>query len=1633
MSGYTGASLSRQANLAKPAAVPSPPPPPLIAHQGSPGLDCMIDVVNSTAAPFQALASPEEGKAKAVADAIGGVLGVIGMPETLLDTGFAVLTAPLAKMMPALPAVTILGMHVGPPHGHLHPPSFTPPATPAPVPLPSLGVLLGAGAFSVLLGGLPAARAGDIGIAAACGGFCPPFEVHTGSSSVFLGGSRAARMGDITRHCNPVAMAGLGLVMGIAGAVGGIAGAIASGSPTAAAQAIADVAVLALKQLVGKDIAVPPAYGTLIGPPVGNVLIGGFPCPPLLDALKGLLKKLKALAKAKPKASKGDNAPCGSASEPVDLVTGAAYDYYSEFVSGGLFEWHRHYTTERARQDGPLGFGSRHSYQATLRVRLHHAILTKWDGEQVEFPRFERGSNVTRAQGYVLARVDRQTYRVSYLDEPELEFFGDRFAGDLQLVRVRKKEGELVISRDSVGRIEAFTETNFKQQTQRRFELRYADTGRILQLVEIPLTAHGHWTPEPVLLRYYRYSNSGDLLESTDTSGYPQRFEYDVNHRVTKYVTQLGFAFTYRYDSRGRVVESTGQDGLWWAKFEYPKPGLTVFTQGDNARYECHYDTDGAVTSIVYPDGGKLTRVRGKDGRVDVEIDPAGRKMRRLYDKDGAHYARLDSFGHLLPPAIDAPIAPDPFARTLPTKPLQWLLGDLVPPPEIATHASDLTDASGAPQGRTQLWPISWNGPNPSLFAGIPAQHAYIARAIFTLRDGSRSPARPPQIERNARGQRIQETDERGATRRWQYDIAGNLIAQQDRDGRVHQFTVASANLRGSQVNDVGQTLQYKYSSLAEVTEVIDPFGNVTRYDYDQRKRLTRVHRHGRVRDEYLYDVASHFIEKRDGDGNVLFTNEPHANHLVGKRNLASGGFHQFDYDARGRVTEASTQDYEVKLTYLAGEWPTSDLRDGKGIQHTRSPDADHSRILGKFLQHRALQSTHSALLDPTGKQTTLVFEQGLVRRTCPNGTIETLQYDPEGRLLARLVYRSPRSTGALAPTSRTPSSVIPGSAAMSSNTPISSVPSSFATPNTRRPESWATRYGYTLEGDLVRVDDTIRGTTQFEVDKAHRLAAEVTPKQERLIYWQDAADNLLSKPGLPGLRLLPGNLLAASFEERFEHNKRDHLALRKHQDGTQVRYLYDSFDMLVAIEREAADGTISKWQATYDALGRRITATVAGKTREFFWDYERLAAEIQPNSHLRVYQYASRTARIPIGFTDYDSPDADPSTGRSYFVFSDPVGMPLCIENEEGQIAWWAERIDPYGAIQIAPGATVEYNLRWPGHYYDPETGLHYNRWRYYDPALGRYLQSDPIGHAGSPVNLYAYCVNPLVDVDLLGLNGGGGGCNSNHGDDHGKSNGENDGQDKPPHLDPDSETPPKYKAEHNGEPVNPKTGLTKSQEADFRRRIDNAPNEQAANDVRFERNSAKRANREPPQPPMDRGDWDASNQRLRDNSDRGRVHEDNALNDLGVQNNNRNTDADGNSRDPVTYPHESGEGETRPDGVSDTSVVDVKSVPPGRDPDGNPRTVYQTDQLRSQKSGAAEDGKQHVTVISSDGPANDTRPSNTLGNPDKGGSDAVLHRDNTTGQMSQWDPTANDGKGGWEPITNDAARSVVGGTPNG
>ena len=113
----------------------------------------------------------------------------------------------------------------------------------------------------------------------------------------------------------------------------------------------------------------------------------------------------------------------------------------------------------------------------------------------------------------------------------------------------------------------------------------------------------------------------------------------------------------------------------------------------------------------------------------------------------------------------------------------------------------------------------------------------------------------------------------------------------------------------------------------------------------------------------------------------------------------------------------------------------------------------------------------------------------------------------------------------------------------------------------------------------------------------------------------------------------------------------------------------------------------------------------------------------------------------------------------KVYFIHNDHLGTPQVMTDARQRVVWKADYL-PFGEAVVdedpdGDGVAVEMPLRFPGQYIDKETGLHYNYYRDYDPSLGRYIQSDPIGLDGG-LNTYSYVYNnPLIYIDPEGLAG--------------------------------------------------------------------------------------------------------------------------------------------------------------------------------------------------------------------------------------------------------------------------------------
>ena len=107
-------------------------------------------------------------------------------------------------------------------------------------------------------------------------------------------------------------------------------------------------------------------------------------------------------------------------------------------------------------------------------------------------------------------------------------------------------------------------------------------------------------------------------------------------------------------------------------------------------------------------------------------------------------------------------------------------------------------------------------------------------------------------------------------------------------------------------------------------------------------------------------------------------------------------------------------------------------------------------------------------------------------------------------------------------------------------------------------------------------------------------------------------------------------------------------------------------------------------------------------------------------------------------------------ANGECFSIVSDYLGTPMQAYDKQGDKVWEQE-LDIYGRQRKRPSAFIPF--KYQGQYEDAETGLYYNRFRYYDPSSDNYISQDPIGLAGGNPTLYGYAEIQMVGSIHWGL----------------------------------------------------------------------------------------------------------------------------------------------------------------------------------------------------------------------------------------------------------------------------------------
>ncbi|HET9956092.1 MAG TPA: RHS repeat-associated core domain-containing protein, partial [Polyangiaceae bacterium] len=333
-----------------------------------------------------------------------------------------------------------------------------------------------------------------------------------------------------------------------------------------------------------------------------------------------------------------------------------------------------------------------------------------------------------------------------------------------------------------------------------------------------------------------------------------------------------------------------------------------------------------------------------------------------------------------------------------------------------------------------------------------------------------------------------------------------------------------------------------------------------------------------------------------------------------------------------------------------------------------------------------------------------------------------------------------------------------------------------------------ARRYEWDSNDRLQAILDALKGPVQYSHDALGNLAAATYA--DGRVEWRmpDAVGNLFRTRERDDRKYGPAGQLLEARDARgvttYAHDAEGNLIEKTEPDGARWEYRWNLSGMLIEVRRP--DGDVVRF--AYDALGRRIWKAYRGKSTHWIWDGNvplhewitlndealardgapiatsaELAIAIAKREALLARRSAQGPPEVPTLEGTADSPITwlfEPESfsplaklvaDERYSIVTDHLGTPRAMFDERGRQSWAAET-DTYGRLSDVRGLRGACPFRFPGQYEDAETGLYYNRWRYYDPEGGGYVSRDPIGLAGGLAS-YRYTADPLFWFDVFGL----------------------------------------------------------------------------------------------------------------------------------------------------------------------------------------------------------------------------------------------------------------------------------------
>ncbi len=1105
----------------------------------------------------------------------------------------------------------------------------------------------------------------------------------------------------------------------------------------------------------------------------------------------GVSSLLAALGKALPKLSKkstgnensvdkhkagtkdsphGTQCAC-AIGRPVIIATGEKSIEHTDFELPGLIDiqWLRKYRSGDVRT-GWFGQGWSTPYDVSLHlaadgVRYHDAM-----GREVSLPFITVGAEHFDAyEQFTLKRPSQDHWQVAFKSGLTQSFIRpreDHFSLPLQSITDRNNNCisfEYPAAPDDP--FASWRPRSITDSVGRKLKLSWTTQGQLTAV---------HWRADPNAplqgLAEYRYDAAGCLQAHANAIGAKRQYEWQ-NQVLVAYTEPDGARYCAEYDELspfGRVTRSYAQADGRGLRFAYnDRARTTTVTDGLGRSTVYEFDARKDIVATTGPDGTRLATPFDSNGHPRGSTDALGRSTAYRFDARGNLTDMVDPSGaktHLDYSALDLP---------------HTIIDALGHAWKRDYDARGNLITSTDPLKRTTRYEIQSRGlPQRIIDAKGGIKHLQWDKegnlTAWTDCSNKRS-----KFDYDAQGRLITLTDALGQQTHHDWDAAGRLIQVTDPSGSTHRYEWSAEGRLNSYTDPLKQTTAWRYNSHGEPIQRTDANGHVLRYAYDDVGRLITLQNENGAKTHFSYDTLDQLTDEIGFDGRhqrYIYNAAGELTHLIetGGTEMGPGKVthfqrdalgrltkktadgtedctSQFAYDALGRLTQANNQAAQLAFAYdpvgqllseaqtLGANSPTRQLK--------HAYDELGNRTLSQLPDGRSLHwlfygSGHLHqinLQDKDGKHHLISdIERDALHREVgrSQGHIASqFEHDPMGRLTRHKASLQGKASQAIVERS----------------------------------------YTYDAAGQLIGRTDKQRGAQAFKYDKVGYILAALpgqggSTKAEMFNF--DPAGNLLDDSKAASTDPLRDNRLRFYQDLHFEYDA--HGNTTKRTRGNQKAGNHTSTELIWNADHQLQEAKVTRHGVTqtttyeYDALGRRTRKTDAFGSTEFLWDGD-LMIHSQRGNKQALFIYEPNSF-VPLATVQND---------QTYWYHNDQIGAPQELTDEQGQVVWaadykvWGEATirtlartgtddmparGAWPSIQAAPSSAsapvIEQPFRFQGQQFDEESGLHYNRFRYYDPVVGRFASQDPIGLAGGP-NGSAYGPNALNWIDVLGLSG--------------------------------------------------------------------------------------------------------------------------------------------------------------------------------------------------------------------------------------------------------------------------------------